>query len=203
MFLSSSKFTVTPSFYGRVLSGSGNYPLPSLIWWGEPYRGAICHSRYRLRASTVRNCHKPHCWLQGWTSDSVSWKPVYISDGQLWAKLREVSSDSWLFRIGWYGRGRHRLYVQEFSGTSGDTVELVQPDEESRVVCWVRIRILTRIYQNITWILFFRQKNRRTREKYVLLFFCLKLTPNLYDSAVSYDTFVIYSASIRFRPYRP
>lgn len=39
--------------------------LPSLIWWGEPYRGAICHSRYRLRASTVRNCHKPHCWLQG------------------------------------------------------------------------------------------------------------------------------------------
>ena len=45
------------------------------------------------------------------------------------------------------------------------------------------------------------QKNKR--EKYVLLFFCLKLTPNLYDSAVSYDTFVIYSASIRFRPYRP
>lgn len=64
-FSPSSKFTVTPSFYGRVLSGSGNYPLPSLIWWGEPYRGAICHSRYRLRASTVRNCHKPHCWLQG------------------------------------------------------------------------------------------------------------------------------------------
>ena len=49
----------------------------------------------------------------------------------------------------------------------------------------------------------FRQKNRRTREKYILLFFCLKLTPNLYDSAVSYDTFIIYSASIRFRPYRP
>ena len=49
----------------------------------------------------------------------------------------------------------------------------------------------------------FQTKNRRTREKYVLLFFCLKLTPNLYDSAVSYDTFVIYSASIRFRPYRP
>lgn len=64
-FSPSSKLTVTPSFYGRVLSGSDNYPLPSSIWWGGPYRGAICHSRYRLRASTVRNCHKPHCWLQG------------------------------------------------------------------------------------------------------------------------------------------
>lgn len=30
-----------------------------------------------------------------------------------------------------------------------------------------------------------------------------KTYPNLYDSVVSYDTFVIYSASIRFRPYRP
>mgnify|MGYP006870771955 CR=1 FL=1 len=48
----------------------------------------------------------------------------------------------------------------------------------------------------------FRQKNRRTREKYILLFFCLKLSPICYDSAVSYDTFIIYSASIRFRPYR-
>lgn len=36
----SSKFTVTPSFYGRVLSGSGNYPLPSLIWWGN-HTGAL------------------------------------------------------------------------------------------------------------------------------------------------------------------
>ena len=45
--------------------------------------------------------------------------------------------------------------------------------------------------------------------KFVLaFFFCSfvllsKTYPNLYDSVVSYDTFVIYSASIRFRPYRP
>lgn len=44
------------------------------------------------------------------------------------------------------------------------------------------------------------QKNKRKICSFVLL---PKLTPNLYDSAVSYDTFVIYSASIRFRPYRP
>lgn len=44
------------------------------------------------------------------------------------------------------------------------------------------------------------QKNKRKICSFVLL---PKLTPNLYDSVVSYDTFVIYSASIRFRPYRP
>lgn len=44
------------------------------------------------------------------------------------------------------------------------------------------------------------QKNKRKICSFVLL---SKTYPNLYDSAVSYDTFIIYSASIRFRPYRP
>ena len=44
------------------------------------------------------------------------------------------------------------------------------------------------------------QKNKRKICSFVLL---PKTYPNLYDSVVSYDTFVIYSASIRFRPYRP
>ena len=44
------------------------------------------------------------------------------------------------------------------------------------------------------------QKNKRKICSFVLL---SKTYPNLYDSVVSYDTFVIYSASIRFRPYRP
>lgn len=48
----------------------------------------------------------------------------------------------------------------------------------------------------------FRQKNRRTREKIYSFVLLPKTYPNLYDSAVSYDTFIIYSASIRFRPYR-
>lgn len=39
-FSPSSKLTVTPSFYGRVLSGSDNYPLPSSIWWGD-HTGAL------------------------------------------------------------------------------------------------------------------------------------------------------------------
>ncbi len=43
------------------------------------------------------------------------------------------------------------------------------------------------------------QKNKRKIYSFVLL---PKTYPNLYDSAVSYDTFIIYSASIRFRPYR-
>ena len=43
------------------------------------------------------------------------------------------------------------------------------------------------------------QKNKRKIYSFVLL---PKTYHNLYDSAVSYDTFIIYSASIRFRPYR-
>lgn len=52
--------------------------------------------------------------------------------------------------------------------------------------------------------IFFSRKRTEEQEREICSFVLLSKTyPNLYDSVVSYDTFVIYSASIRFRPYRP
>ena len=51
---------------------------------------------------------------------------------------------------------------------------------------------------------YFSVKRTEEQEREICSFVLLSKTyPNLYDSVVSYDTFVIYSASIRFRPYRP
>ena len=51
---------------------------------------------------------------------------------------------------------------------------------------------------------YFLDKRTEEQEREICSFVLLSKTyPNLYDSVVSYDTFVIYSASIRFRPYRP
>ena len=51
---------------------------------------------------------------------------------------------------------------------------------------------------------YFSVKRTEEQEREICSFVLLSKTyANLYDSVVSYDAFVIYSASIRFRPYRP
>lgn len=68
--------------------------LPSLIWWGEPYRAlyATADTVYGHQPCGTVTSRTAGCRAEPQTAYLE--KPVYISDGQLWAKLREVSSDS-------------------------------------------------------------------------------------------------------------